>query len=225
MGSVVGLTDSTGALTDTYSYTAFGEVRARTGTNTQPYQYLENAYDSTTKLYDFHARTYDSGVGRFASKDPVRGYAELPQTLNPYAYGRDNPYVYPDPYGRDTVGVCSSVSGAVRNFGGSLQKCWVTDGHSIEITDSISVAGRVGTKQRVPIKNRPPRTKKVLKPSASVLGHFQYTTAESVDQLAGWSFLCDSVNGKYRVGASYTLCRDDYYSGDSGVGVDLDLLV
>jgi len=26
-GTVVGLTDSTGALTNTYSYTAFGEVR------------------------------------------------------------------------------------------------------------------------------------------------------------------------------------------------------
>jgi len=34
IGSVVGLTDSTGALTDTYSYEAFGNVRARTGTNT-----------------------------------------------------------------------------------------------------------------------------------------------------------------------------------------------
>lgn len=31
-GSVVALSDSTGALTDTYSYTAFGEVRGRTGT-------------------------------------------------------------------------------------------------------------------------------------------------------------------------------------------------
>ena len=63
----MGLTDSTGALTDTFSYTAFGEVRARTGTNTQPYQYLGNSYDSDLKLLDFHARAYDPAVGRFTS--------------------------------------------------------------------------------------------------------------------------------------------------------------
>jgi hypothetical protein len=45
IGSVVGLTDSTGVLTDTYSYEVFGNVGARTGTNAQPYQYLGNAYD------------------------------------------------------------------------------------------------------------------------------------------------------------------------------------
>lgn len=41
------LTGKAGSLTDTYSYTAFGEVRDRTGTSTQPFQYLGNLYDST----------------------------------------------------------------------------------------------------------------------------------------------------------------------------------
>lgn len=79
IGSVVGLTDSTSALTD--SYTAFGEVRGRTGTNTQPYQYLGNAYDS--KLMDFHARTYDPGEGRFTSTDPFPGLATIPPDPQP----------------------------------------------------------------------------------------------------------------------------------------------
>ena len=48
----------------TYSCDAFGNVRARTGTSTQPYQYVGNAYDSTTKLYDFHARAYDQSMRR-----------------------------------------------------------------------------------------------------------------------------------------------------------------
>jgi len=205
-------------LTDSYSYDAFGNVRTRKGTSTQPFQYLGNSFDSTTKLYDFHARMYDPSVGRFTSKDPVRGYVELPQTLNPYVYGRDNPLVYTDPYGQDTVGVCSSASGEAGNFGISGQKCWVTDFHSIKITDSLSGAGRVGTKERVPIKNRPPRTKKVLKPSASLLAHFQYTTAESVDQLAGRS-MCDSVDAKLGAGLKYTLCGGDHYSGDFGAGL------
>jgi len=104
---VVGLTDNTGALTDTYSYTAFGEVRARTGTNTQPYQYLGNSYDSDSKLYDFHARAYDPSVGRFTSEDPVAGFAEAPQSLNPYAYGYNGPLAYPDPYGECPICVAA----------------------------------------------------------------------------------------------------------------------
>lgn len=59
IGSVVGLTGGT-TLTDSYSYTAFGEVRDRTGTTTQPYLYVGNAYDSDSKLYDFHARMHNS---------------------------------------------------------------------------------------------------------------------------------------------------------------------
>jgi large repetitive protein len=68
---VVGLTDNTGALSDIYSYDAFGNVRARTSITTQPYQYLGNSYDSDSKLLDFHARSYDPAVGRFTSNtDP-----------------------------------------------------------------------------------------------------------------------------------------------------------
>jgi RHS repeat-associated protein len=100
IGSVVGLTNSTADLTDTYAYNAFGGVRERTGTSTQPYQYVGNAYDSDAKLWDFHARAYDAGVGRFMSKDPVAGLATMPQTLNPYAYGVNGPLAYPDPSGK-----------------------------------------------------------------------------------------------------------------------------
>jgi RHS repeat-associated protein len=104
IGSVVGLTDSTGALTDTYSYDAFGNVRARTGTNTQPYQYLGNAYDSDSKLLDFHARAYDPSVGRFLQKDPIEGLATESQTLNSYSCSMKNPLTYPDPYGLFAAG-------------------------------------------------------------------------------------------------------------------------
>lgn len=136
-GSVAGLTDGT-ELTDSFSYDAFGNERARTGTNPQPFRYLANAYDPTTKLYDFHARTYDPSAGRFTSKDPVRGYAHLPQTLNPHAYGRDNPFAYPDPSGRDTFGVCESAS-AGAGLGASVQKCYVTDLTTVKETTTAGI--------------------------------------------------------------------------------------
>ncbi len=55
--------------------------------------------DSTSGLYDLKARMYEPGTGRFATEDPVAGFAAMPETLNPYAYGYDNPLAYPDPNG------------------------------------------------------------------------------------------------------------------------------
>ncbi|MGH3089680.1 MAG: RHS repeat-associated core domain-containing protein [Rubrobacteraceae bacterium] len=99
IGSVVALSGGAGALMDSYSYYAFGNVLEQTGTSEQPYLYLGNAYDEQTSLYDFHARHYGAEAGRFVTKDPVSGIAPLPQTLNPYPYGLNNPHAMPDPDG------------------------------------------------------------------------------------------------------------------------------
>jgi RHS repeat-associated protein len=93
---VVGLTNGNGALTDTYS--AFGLSLKKTGTSTQPYRYLGNVWDPDARLLDFHARAYEQTTGRFTSKDPISGFAQRPQSLNPYAYGLGGPLAYPDPY-------------------------------------------------------------------------------------------------------------------------------
>jgi RHS repeat-associated core domain len=47
-------------------------------------------------LYDFHARTYDLGTGRFLSVDPM---AEKYYSISPYAYCANNPLIYVDPTG------------------------------------------------------------------------------------------------------------------------------
>lgn len=44
-GSTRGLTSTTGTVTDTYSYTAFGESFATTGTTVNPYQYAGQQFD------------------------------------------------------------------------------------------------------------------------------------------------------------------------------------
>ncbi len=60
---------------------------------------IHQAYDPTTKLYDFHARMYDPLVGRFLSEDPIKGLSSLTQTMSPYTYVVNDSLAHPDPGG------------------------------------------------------------------------------------------------------------------------------
>ncbi len=105
LGSVTALTGTdVSTASDTYYYTAFGMVRPKadgttpTNPTTNPFRYLGNK-TAAAGLYDFHARAYEPATGRFLQEDPVEGIVGLPQSLNPYAYGYNNPYATPDPNG------------------------------------------------------------------------------------------------------------------------------
>ena len=55
--------------------------------------------DEGTGLHYFGARYYDARVGRFISVDPLGGDVSRPQSLNRYAYARNNPIARLDPDG------------------------------------------------------------------------------------------------------------------------------
>lgn len=99
IGSVVSVSDTSGAEQAHYRYGAFGDVINQSGSLSQPYRYLSRAQDSSTGLDDFEARAYSPGYGRFLGRDPVPGALAKPQALNPYAYALDNPLSYRDPHG------------------------------------------------------------------------------------------------------------------------------
>jgi len=52
-------------------------------------------------LYDYGARYYDPALGRFIQADTMVPSPANPQTLNRYAYTRNNPIKYNDPTGHD----------------------------------------------------------------------------------------------------------------------------
>jgi len=98
LGSVVALSDSTGTVTDQFSYGPHGENWGRTGTTDIPFRWLgsHGVYNlSGTSLHLTRHRAYDSSTTRFLSSDPL-GLGGGP---NLYSYCLGNPLSYIDPLG------------------------------------------------------------------------------------------------------------------------------
>jgi RHS repeat-associated protein len=73
IGSVRVITDSSGLVSGTYSYDAYGRQTGHTGTATTPMQFVGQYTDAETGLIYLRARYYDPTTGSFTGRDPVQG--------------------------------------------------------------------------------------------------------------------------------------------------------
>src|SRR3984957_3950575 len=103
-GSVRFLTDTNGAITDTYAYDSYGNLIASSGTTTNVYLYCCYQYDSDVGMYYLNARYYQPNTGRFWTSDTYEGDQKDPLSLHKYLYGADNPINRIDPSGHDDIG-------------------------------------------------------------------------------------------------------------------------
>jgi RHS repeat-associated protein len=97
LGSVSSLSNSAGALANTYAYDSYGKLLASTGTLANPFQYTGREFDSETGVYGYRARYYDPSIGRFLSEDPMRFSVDE----NFYRYVYNSPVGLSDPSGLD----------------------------------------------------------------------------------------------------------------------------
>ena len=126
MGNTTELTDSTGAVTDTYRYNAWGEVISRTGTTKNPHTFVgkERYYavpEATLYLLGF--RYFSATAARFPSIDPKR------VGVNWYIYVESRPASHADAYGLgDTSSPCHGGPGEVGTvIGGPWEQAfWLT---------------------------------------------------------------------------------------------------
>ncbi|PIE46462.1 MAG: hypothetical protein CSA42_08450 [Gammaproteobacteria bacterium] len=94
----------TGAVTDSYDYTAFGEIHGETGTTDNAYKFTGEQYDSNVGQYYLRARYYNQAIGRFTQMDTYQGSMSDPASLHKYLYTANDPVNMVDPTGRFGIG-------------------------------------------------------------------------------------------------------------------------
>lgn len=101
LGSITSLSNSAGALAQTYGYDSFGKQTSSSGLLTNPFQYTAREFDSETNFYFYRARFYDPENGRFLNEDP----AGFTAGTDFYTYVSNNSTNLVDPTG--LLQVCS----------------------------------------------------------------------------------------------------------------------
>jgi RHS repeat-associated protein len=109
LGSHTMVTSATGNCEQDIDYYPYGGVENDYCPNVaQNYKFTGKERDTESGLDNFGARYDASSMGRFMSPDPLGGHNEDPQTLNRYAYVRNNPLSLTDPTGLDFYLKCQS---------------------------------------------------------------------------------------------------------------------
>jgi RHS repeat-associated protein len=124
-GSARALTDTTGAVTDTYDYDAFGNLTHSTGTTYNNYLFAAEQFDPDLHLYYNRARYLNTSTGRFWSMDTFDGDPQSPTSLHKYLYAGADPVNRHDPSGRWDIGEALTaayvyVTNALASFGPAL---------------------------------------------------------------------------------------------------------
>ncbi len=104
LGNTKTLTNSTGAITGTYAYDAFGRILKDSNTNVNDFLYGGEQFNRKTGLTYLRARYLDVDTGRFISADPYLGELQDPVSRHDYLYARSNPVSFRDPTGNYSLG-------------------------------------------------------------------------------------------------------------------------
>ena len=87
---------STGTISEQINYDEFGNVISDTNPGFQPFGFAGGLYDQDTKFVRFGARDYNSAIGRWTAKDPIRFAGG---DTNLYGYVLMDPVNLTDPSG------------------------------------------------------------------------------------------------------------------------------
>lgn len=113
LGSVTSLSNSAGALAQSYTFDSFGNQTTSSGSLTNPFRFTGRELDAETGLYFYRARYVDPAIGRFLGEDPVHNY--LYKSF--YSYVFNSPINATDPTGKRTRVCCRPVGNTTGKLG------------------------------------------------------------------------------------------------------------
>ncbi len=118
-------TNNSGGMVQLLDYYPYGAMRIdQTTTFDEQRKNFGHEFDRSTNLTYANARYYKQDIGRFLSQDPVfirtNFRLEDPQSMNSYAYSRNNPLKYVDPNGEDFMPFQSLFNFARNNPNSSI---------------------------------------------------------------------------------------------------------
>jgi RHS repeat-associated protein len=97
LGSLTSVSNTAGALSQTYTFDSFGNQTASSGSVMNGFRYASREFDAESALYYMRARYFDPATGRFISEDPVTFLGGH----NFYNYSGNEPTTFKDPFGLD----------------------------------------------------------------------------------------------------------------------------
>jgi len=152
LGSTRQLVNTSGTVTDSYGYSAFGEMASHTGNTQNPFLFNAQQFDGASGDYFLRARYYDQSNGRFISQDPFGGSDQDSVSLHRYLYAGNNPVNMVDPGGKEETlfgvsigtGIQASLIQSSVLYGalGAAGAAWDT---ALQGGSSGQVAGSAGT--------------------------------------------------------------------------------
>ena len=145
LGSTQVITDGNGGIVEQIRYKPYGEIRYRTATTNNRYDFTGYERETASGLDYAGARFYDSTLGQFLTHDPAREYA------SPYAYVHGDPVNGTDPNG-ECEAICMLVVtlvsyaaiGAAVNASINMVVAGATGGDVSAAAQSGAVAGAIG---------------------------------------------------------------------------------
>jgi RHS repeat-associated protein len=133
-GSTLALTDDSQQVTDTYAYTAFGEVTERTGNTENPFQYIgQKQYYTSAQIGDLlvRRRPYQPGIMRWLSADSY----DLLTGASLWEYVDNYPTMQIDPSGL-LVTECVTYDCSTTRYVRRVARCVIANRNLVFIEDA-----------------------------------------------------------------------------------------
>ncbi len=169
LGSVVGVTDSSGTLISQQRYLPFGQIRTDVGNINQTDFGYTGQRALNMGLMDYRARMYDAVLGRFIQPDGIIPNAANPQSFNRYSYVVNRPINLNDPTGHESkASNCDYYGGAYCTTVSSINN---KIGHAVPMPPMVTATGTpvppVAPRTTTPIPSKTPTVVATIPPIIS----------------------------------------------------------